>query len=170
MSDNSEEPDLPEGIDPEKAEAVKQFMDYLSGGDWAMDPRVDQELESALSEESIIGMYSGKDSSEERIPLVEKFSPNENEWGGKTVFETGQPRSITLADNLATAFPVLKPSEEFITEFIEDYEMRLTSVDGIARDQLMRIFMAMFGNAPGEEGGRPNALEIALSAGPEDSD
>lgn len=164
------ESDLPEGIDPQKAEAVKEFMDYLSGGDWAMDPRVDQELDSALSEEEIIGMYAGKDSGEERIPLIEKFSPDAKEWGGKTIFETGQPRSVTLADNLPKAFPVLLPSEQFINQFIEDYEMRLTSVDGVARDQLMRIFRAMFGAGTNESGEAPNALEIALSAGPEDKD
>lgn len=164
------ESDLPDNIDPEKAKQIGEFMEYLSGGDWAMDPRVDQELNEALSEESIIGMYSGKDSGEERIPLIEKFSPDENEWGGKSIFQEGQPRNITLADNLAKAFPVLTPSEAFINEFIEDYEMRLTSVDGVARDQLMRIFRAMFGAGTNSDGEAPNALEIALSAGPEDSD
>jgi len=157
-------------VDQEQIEKFAEFMKYLDGGDWAMDPRVENELENVLSEEGVIGMYSGKESGEERIPLIEKFSPNESEWGGKTIFEASQPRNVTLADNLPLAFPVLKPTENFIHEFIEDYEIRLTSVEGVSRDQLMRIFMAMFGSNPGEDGSAPNALEIALSAGPEDKD
>lgn len=145
-------------------------MSESNDSDWALDPRVEKELDEALSEEGIIGGLLAGASDEERIPLVQEFAPDEEQWGGKSIFEEGQPRSVTLADNLATAFPVLTPSEAFIEDFIADYEMRLTSVDGVSRDQLMRIFMAMFGSSPGEEGSSPNALEIALSAGPEDND
>lgn len=135
-----------------------------------LDPRVEEEIQNSLTEEQIIGMYSGGENSEERIPLIEQFAPDEEEWGGKSYFQPGQPRAITLADNLATAFPVLKPSEEFITAFIEDYEMRLTSLEGISRDQLMRIFRAMFGAGSSEEMEGGNSVELMLSAGPEDND
>lgn len=135
-----------------------------------LDPRVKDEIDNALTEEDIIGMYHGGESGEERIPLIEQFAPDEEEWGGKSYFQPGQPRAITLADNLATAFPVLQPSEEFINAFIEDYEMRLTSLDGVSRDQLMRIFRAMFGAGSEEGMDGENSMRLMLSAGPDNDD
>lgn len=165
-----EKEDLPDEIDGEKAEKVAAFMDYLEGGDWALDPRVENELDNTLSEEGIVGGFFGESGSEERIPLIEKFSPDESQWGGKSIFKEGQPRAVTLADNLPEAFPVLKPSERFINDFVADYEMRLTSVNGVARDQLMRIFRAMFGAGTADDQEGRNTLQLALSAGPEDND
>lgn len=142
----------------------------MSQNEFKLDEEVQEELQGVMSEEEIIGMYQGGKSSEERVPLIEQFAPGEDEWGGKSIFREGQPREITLANNLAKAFPVLLPSEQFITSFIEEYEMRLTSVDGVARDQLMRIFRGMFGASTGEAGDSPGALQLALSAPPEDDD
>lgn len=141
-----------------------------NGNEFAIDPDVKEELENTLTEEEIIGMYTGQGGKEERIPLIEKFAPEEDQWGGKSYFERGQPRAITLADNLSTAFPVLKPSEKFIEEFIEDYEMRLTSLEGISRDQLMRIFTSMFGGSTAGDEEDPNSVSLMLSAGPDDND
>lgn len=161
----------PENMSEEKLETIERFVEYLDGdSEWALDPKVEKELDNALSEEGVIGMFQGGENAEERIPLIEKFSPDENEWGGKSIFTQGQPRNVTLADNLPIAFPVLKPTEEFINKFVEDYEMRLTSVDGVSRDQLMRIFRAMFGSGTGEGEEAASTLQLALSAGPEDSD
>lgn len=136
----------------------------------ALDPRVEEEVSGALSEEEIIGMYTGAGSSEERVPLIEGFAPDSDNWSGKTIFERGQPRAVTLADNLSEAFPVLKPSEELIDTVISDYEMRLTSLEGISRDQLVRVFSSMFGGGGPEGAEDANTLELALSAGPENDD
>lgn len=134
----------------------------------SIDPAVKEELSNVMNEDEIMGMYSGANGSEERIPLVEEFSPDAEEWGGKTIFGPGQPRAITLADNLVEAFPVLLPTEEMIDTVISDYEMRLTSLEGTSRNQLMRIFMAMFGKQTSEDGEGPNSLEVMFSAGPDD--
>lgn len=136
--------------------------------DQALDPKVKEELDDVMNEEQIMGMYAGGSNSEERVPLVEEFGPESDQWGGKTIFGPGQPRAVTLADNITEAFPVLLPSEELIDTVINDYEMRLTSLEGTSREQLTRIFQSMFGKSTGEEGEHPNSLELMFSAGPDD--
>lgn len=141
-----------------------------NGQGYNLDPRVREELENTTTEEQIIGMYSSEGGGEERIPLIESFGPDSEQWGGKSFFQPGQPRAITLADNLVEAFPVLYPQKELIDTVVTDYQMRLTSLDGLSRDQLMKILMSMFGNSPGENGETPGSIELALSAGPDNDD
>lgn len=162
MSENSKE-------NTPKIDKMNQKM-QSDGDGYNLDPRVKEELDNVDTEEQIIGMYSSQGGQEERIPLIEKFGPGVDEWGGKSFFQPGQPRAVTLADNLAEAFPVLTPQKELIDNVVSDYEMRLTSLDGLSRDQLMKIFMSMFGNSPGENGETPGSIELALSAGPDNDD
>lgn len=140
-------------------------MSKSNNSDWEMDKEVEEELRSKMTEEEIIGMYGSGGSKEERMPLVESWFPNESEWGGKTNFTEKQPELITLAENLPNAFPTLKPVEPLLQSFIDKYEMRLTSIEGVSRDQHMRVLRGLFGGGTQGEGDNPSALQIALSAG-----
>lgn len=135
---------------------------------WEMDENVENELKDKMSEEEVIGMFTSGGEGEDKMPLVESWMPEGEEWGGKTVFDETQPEMITLAENLPKAFPVIKPMQPLISDFIDKYEMRLTSIEGQARIQQMEVFKSMFGGNSGESGDSQSLFEIALNANDND--
>jgi len=137
--------------------------DGESPDDFVIDPDLKEDLQSKLSEEQIIGMYGGGVKSEERIPIVEGWFPKDDEWAGKTILNRHQARSLALAKHLPKAFPEISPLEDFINTIIDDYEILLTSVEGVSREQQMRVLQAMFGGGSEEQEEARTAILTALA-------
>lgn len=135
-----------------------------------IDPKVINELQSVLSEEEIVGMGMREKGSEEKIPLVEGWFPQKEEWSGKTNISLFQAHNIALAKTLSLAFPELKPLEKFIQESLTNYEMLLTSVEGVSREQQMNVLMSMFGGGSKEQTESQTALMTALAGNLGDED
>lgn len=119
--------------------------DVEDGDEWSLDPRVEKEIEEALSDEDVVARFMGGSGDEARIPLVRDWLPGGDEWQGKTIISKREAIAHALAKNLHHAFPTIRPMEDFIIDSVNDLEMLLTSVDGRARDQQMEVLRGMFG-------------------------
>lgn len=137
--------------------------------EFAIDPKVEKEADEALSDSEIIGGYMAGGETGERENLVEKWLPGEDEWQGKTIITKREAKAHALAKNLALAFPVVRPMEEFIESSINDLEMLLTSVEGKSRKEGMEVLRAMFGAGLTENEEARNLAYTAI-AGAHDGD
>lgn len=127
-----------------------------------IDPAVEKEIDSALADQDIIGGYMGG-SGEERIPIVESYLPNGDEWQGKTIITRQEAIDHALAKNMVEVFPELKPIEGFLINSINDLEMLLTSVEGKSRNEYMEIIRGMFGAGKVENEESISAVHAALA-------
>lgn len=130
-----------------------------------LDPDLVDELDDVLSEEEIIGMYGGSGGKEERMPIVENWFPNADEWQGKTAIQPHQAHALALAKHLPEAFEEISGLEAFIHNIINDYEMLLTSVGGQSREQQMNVLRALFGAGTAEESEMAQSFISTLAAG-----
>ena len=138
-----------------------------NGEDFAIDPDLKEELDGALSEESIIGMGMAGGKSEEKMPLVKEWFPDENKWEGKTIITANQATQLALAKHLPKAFPEIMPLEGFINDVINDYEMLLTSVEGVSREQQKETLISLFGGSSKTDKEGASHIEIAMGGGEE---
>lgn len=121
-------------------------MSQSEGKDeWVMDDQVKEEVSNVLSEEEIIGMYHSGGEGEQRMPIVKSWFPDEDQIKGKTIVTKRQAKQLALARHIPKAFSEVSPLEGFIEGVINDYEMLLTSVEGIGREQQTNVLRSLFG-------------------------
>lgn len=130
-----------------------------------LDPDLKEELSDVLSEEEIVGMYGGAGGKEERMPIVENWFPNADEWQGKTAIQPHQAHALALAKHLPEAFEEISGLEGFIQNIINDYEMLLTSIGGQSREQQKNVLRALFGAGTAQESEMAQSFISSLAAG-----
>lgn len=112
--------------------------------DITLQDDVKEEIEKADSEDFFVSYGLGQ-SGEQKTEFIEKWFPKEDDWKGKTDIGPSQARNLALLRNLHLAFDEIQGLADFLTLTADDYEQYLTSVDGKAREQHVRIMRAMFG-------------------------
>lgn len=138
--------------------------------EFELDPRVEKEVDKALSDEDIVGSYMKGGGNEERIPVVRSWLPDSEQWQGKTIITKDEAIAHARAKNLAKAFPEIKPLEEFLESTINDLEMLLTSVEGRSRDQQMEVIRGMFGAGKVDEEEARSRVMTAIAGSNLDKD
>lgn len=144
----------------------------MSDNKIAIPEEVEEEINSALTEEEVIGAFSNSGSGqEEKLSLIEKWFPGEDDIHGKTIISKNQAHAIAIGKHLPLVFNELDDEfGEFIKEIIDDYMMLLTSVEGIGREQQMNILAAMFGGISEDEDDARSWMKAAMAAGSADDD
>lgn len=142
-----------------------------NGNGFALDDDVKEEIESAGAESDLMGSWVTDKQGGDKIPLVENWVPDANEWQGKTVVNEQEAVLFALARNLPKMFDEISHMQPFIDGFFTDLEQYKTSVDGMSREQQMQVFAAMFGGRiEDEEGGLRGFMRAVASADGENDD
>lgn len=135
---------------------------------------ITQELVNLLkndipSEQLLTEFNKGGQSNEDKTEFTKEWFPGSEEWQGKTDISYHQAKALALVRNLHLVFPEIDDLELFLNNTVTDYEMYLTSVDGLAREQQASILKSLFGGSTEESENTRNMLMTAL-AGKKDND
>lgn len=138
-------------------------------GNGDLDDLVDS-LESIESDEDLLGEYGvgPNGDGDDRLRAITEWLPDHDQWQGKTNITEEQARELAAARLVVKYFDELDEIEADLTQYINDYEMYLTSVDGAARREQVGVLRSLFGSGA-LGGGGDNGLAFYLSA-PDDSD
>ncbi len=139
------------------------------GNGFALDDDVKSEIESAGGESDLMGAWVTDKQGGDKLPLVENWLPDNDEWQGKTVVNDREARLFAIARNLTRAYPEIQSMDPFISGLFRDLEMYLTSRDGLSREQQMRVLMSMFGGSIDDDETRGMLMGM-LGAGNDDDD
>lgn len=132
----------------------------------AIPDEVEKEIEESISEDSLIGGYlAGKGNENEKLPIVESWFPEAEEWHGKTRVTPRQAQAVAIAKHLPIIFDEIDEYDKFIENMIDDYLKLLTSVEGVSRDQQMQVLQSLFGGVSDEENEAKSFMKAAISAG-----
>lgn len=145
------------------------MSDSDTDGNGQLDPDVVEELEDLPREDPFVTEYSarGEGSDEESISFAAKWFPDESDWQGKTSITQDQAHALAAVRNLSQAFEELEPLEGMLNDMVDDYEMYLTSVDGVAREQQVQVLMSMLGGGVDGESVAGNTLARLFAQNPE---
>lgn len=117
-----------------------------------------EEIQDVSSEDSILTEYftNPEAGDTEKLSHVDAFTPGADEWKGKTNIAAHQARLLALGRILCRAFPEVKEYEPLLEDAMTNYEMYLTSIDGMSRTEITSILKALFGGSgdPEEEASR----------------
>ena len=148
-------------------------MSDEKGNGFALDPRVEQELEKANTETDFMGSYVTDGDSSDKIPLVTEWMPDGSEWQGKTIVNDREARLFAIARALPYAYrdefkDMDGDMDGFITTLFKNLEMYLTSRDGVSREQQKEVLMAMFGGKPDSDQAQNFMRGVFAQAGDDD--
>lgn len=140
-----------------------------------IDPDLKEELENVKTEDPLLTEYTsggGGDGHGESIGFAGQWFPDESEWQGKTNITEGQAKALAMARHLPDVFEELEPLRGFLNDTLDDYEMYRTSIEGLAREQQMKILMSIFGGSPDQQSSAGDALAsiFADAAGDEEDE
>lgn len=142
-------------------------MSEEAGDGHIIDPELKEELENLPAEDPFVTEYGtslGSNSAqEESISFADKWFPEHDEWQGKTRITPQQARALAAVRALPLVWDELEDLKPFLDRFVTDYEMYLTSIDGLARDQHADILRAMFGGEAEQEERRRDMLFGAIA-------
>lgn len=113
---------------------------------------VQEEIDESVTEENLIGGYlSESGDNEEKLGIVENWFPGKDEWHGKTNISPKQARAVAIAKHLPTIFHEIEEYDEFLELMIDDYMKLLTSVEGVSRNEQMKVLQSLFSGVADEE-------------------
>jgi hypothetical protein len=132
------------------------MSDQQKGNGFALDEDVKAEIEKASAESDLMGSWVTDEQGGDKLPLVEGWMPDNDEWQGKTVVNDREARLFALARALPYAYrdefqEMDGDMNGFVTTLFRNLEMYLTSRDGVAREQQKSVLMAMFGGKPDDD-------------------
>lgn len=139
------------------------------GNGFALDDDVKKEVKESGSEQDLLGSWVTDGSGGDKLPLIENWIPDGDQWQGKTVVNENEARLFAIARNLPKAYDEISHMQPFIDGLFTDLEMYKTSVDGLSREQQKSVFMAMFG-ATDDGSTAGNVLMNALAGQGDDDD
>jgi hypothetical protein len=148
-------------------------MSDEKGNGFALDPRVEQELEKANTETDFMGSYVTDGDQSDKIPLVTDWLPDGTEWQGKTIVNDREARLFAIARALPHAYrdefeDMDGDMDMFINTLFKNLEMYLTSRDGVSREQQKEVLMAMFGGKPDQDQAQNFMRGVFAQAGDDD--
>lgn len=148
-------------------------MSDEKGNGFALDPRVEQELEKANTETDFMGSYVTDGDQSDKIPLVTDWLPDGDEWQGKTIVNDREARLFAIARALPYAYQEEFAEMDgdmngFITTLFHNLEQYLTSRDGVSREQQKEVLMAMFGGKPDQDQAQNFMRGVFAQAGEDD--
>jgi len=119
--------------------------------------------EDIVDEESQL-MFGYKDSGNdtEPIELLANYLPDTQDYGAKTILDESHPELISALELLPSLYPEVQEFEDELLQFLNNYEKRLTSVDGRSRDEFVRILEALTGGRAGESNTQETVIESVL--------
>lgn len=135
---------------------------------FTLDDEVKEELENVVSEDQLIGSYSSDGNGSEKVPVLQSWLPEGDDWQGKTVVNAKEARVLAMARNITTAFDEVEHMEPFINNLLTDLEQYLTSVDGLSREQQKQVLTAMFGKTPEKQ--EAQSMMLGALAGKDNDD
>lgn len=104
------------------------------------------------------------DQGPNREEMVQSFIAKEDEWGAKTALELHDPAVIAALRQFGTIFPQVEDLQPSIDQFLDEFLMLRTSLEGKSRDEIRDILMAMYGKSGGSGGDFGRAFARALGA------
>lgn len=139
-----------------------------------IDPDLREELEDLPAEDPFVTEYGtsmGSGSAkEESINFADKWFPDWDQWQGKTRITPRQARALAAVRALPLMWEELEDLEPFLDQFVRDYEMYLTSIDGVAREQHADILRSMFGGEAEQEERRRDMIMGAIAGVAQDDE
>lgn len=137
-----------------------------------LDPKVVEEVEEADSEEDLFAEYfntGGGGSEGEKLDVTREWFPTENQWQGKTNIRMHQARCLAIIRHYFSYFDEIDDLEPLISGMVTDYEMYLTSVEGMSRKEHEGILRSMFGGG-GEKNGDEGLARLFVGNVGDDDD
>lgn len=97
-------------------------------------------------ETDLMFAYSNRDDDgTEPIDLLSSYLPDEDDWSAKTRLDETHPEKLAALELLTEFYPELSEYEHVLKQWVGDYEKRLTSVEGVGREEYVKILEAMTG-------------------------
>lgn len=121
---------------------------------------------SKVNDEEADLMFGYKNSGPEESPvgLLADYLPEDEDFAAKTILHEDHPAQLNALEILTQLYPELSEFEDEIDEWVDQYEKRLTSVEGASRSEFTRILEAMSGSAAKDEEGK-TPMEKLMSTG-----
>lgn len=94
-------------------------------------------------EELIFGSYGG--GSREPVDLLSDYIPEKEDWAAKTKLKDEQVAKLIALEMIPDLYPELEHRRGLIYQWIDQYEKRLTSVNGMSRAEYHDILIAISG-------------------------
>ena len=151
--------DIPEHI-------KEQLKEEINDND---EPVIPEELLDELKQtqtEDLFTEYFGKgDESKigESIDFAKDWFPSKENWSGKTKISAHQAHSLSVVRNFTKVFDEVNHLDEMFDSFVTDYEIYLTSVEGLSREQQLSILKNMFGGPSDSDEEAKNMFRTMLA-------
>lgn len=100
-------------------------------------------------EEDLMFGYGSKDR--QPVELLSDYLPEKEDYAAKTVLTKEQVHLLAGLEQLTVFFDEIEQYDDAITQWIEAYEKRLTSVQGLSRQEFLEILVAMQGGSVDSE-------------------
>jgi len=97
-------------------------------------------------ETDLMFAYTNRDDdSPDPIDLLASYLPQEDDWSAKTRIKDSHPEKLSAVEMLTEFYPEIEEYEDVLDQWVHDYEKRLTSVNGLGREEYVKILEALTG-------------------------
>lgn len=118
------------------------------------------DADSVNKEEDLMFGYGGQDRKP--VEILSDYLPEKEDYAAKTVLTKEQVHLLAGLEQLTVFYDEVEQYDEVIEEWIKAYEKRLTSVQGLSRQEFLEILVAMQGGSVDKES-QKGMLEKILS-------
>lgn len=109
------------------------------------DMSVDAEDVSDEEQDLMFAYTDRDDDGTDPIELLSAYLPDEDDWSAKTRLNEEQPAKLNGVELLTEFYPEIEEYDELLKRWVYDYEKRLTSVEGVGREEYVKILEALTG-------------------------
>lgn len=97
-------------------------------------------------EQDLMFAYTNRDDEDvDPMELISAYLPNEDDWSAKTRLHESHPEKLKGVELLTEFYPEIAEYDDVLKEWVDDYEKRLTSVEGVGREEYVKILEALTG-------------------------
>lgn len=98
--------------------------------------------------------------------MANDYLPGEDQWVAKTILDLEDPGRIAVLRQMDQIYPEVEDLQPVIDQFLDEFLPAKTSIGGKSRDEINKMFQAMFGSDVGEsDSGAQLAAALGVDTG-----